>query len=163
MATQTAKSKPRKTRAKPGRPSLYTRARHRAIIADLENGASRTTAAELNGITLGTLTEWAGSPPEWKGSKPEFSRDVREAIAKCKRQAQHTIKAAMLTGDVNAAFRYLAYQEKNEWADTKGDITVNVSVSVEEVAARLAKDLNLDPDDVIAEAEHILELARRAA
>lgn len=100
-----------------GRPSKYGEAIHKAIVDELLMGSSRTTAAEINGITLETLNDWAGQPPEWKGKYPDFSRDVRLAIGKVKRAASITIRKAIQEGDVAASFRYLAYQEPHEWTD----------------------------------------------
>lgn len=108
-----------------GRPSKYGDAIHKAIVDELLLGSSRTTAAEMCGITLDTLNEWAGQPPHWDGKFPEFSRDVRLAIAKVKRTASVTIRRSIQEGDVQAAFRYLAYQEPHEWTDppTKHEVT----------------------------------------
>lgn len=105
-----------KAKPRTGRPTKYSPQMHKAIIEYLEAGMSRTTAAELAGITRQTLTEWAGSPPDWQGSYPTFSYDVKQAIAKAKSRATVTIANAIKDGDVNAAFRYLSYQEPEEWS-----------------------------------------------
>lgn len=87
---------------------------------------SRTTAAELAGINRATLEDW-------RNKYPAFSNDVTEAMAKAKRRASVTIAKAIQLGDVNAAFRYLALQERDEWQTVEkseqqhtGDITVHL-------------------------------------
>lgn len=92
------------------RPTKYNKARHAEIVRGLTAGMSRTTAAELTGIDRGTLEEW-------RDRYPAFSRDVREAMAKAKGQASFTIAKAIRAGDVSAAFRYLALQERGEWQE----------------------------------------------
>lgn len=105
-----------KQKARSGRPTKYSKEMHQKIVEYLEAGMSRTTAAELAGIARQTLAEWAGIPPDWDGVYPNFSYDVRNAIAKAKSRASATIANAIKDGDVNAAFRYLSYQEPDEWS-----------------------------------------------
>ncbi|MCC6315991.1 MAG: hypothetical protein IT337_18480 [Thermomicrobiales bacterium] len=135
-----------------GRPPKYNADVHKAIVDNLRMGCSRTTAAELAGINRITLTDWCAK-------YPTFSGDVEEAIASCKRTASATIRQAILKGDVQSAFRYLALQERSEWTETK-DVNVTVAVTVEQVAERIAREEGLDPADVIAEAERILAETR---
>jgi hypothetical protein len=97
-------------RKKLGRPPKYGDAIHEAIVQRLLEGKSRTTAAELSGIDRGTLEDW-------RDRYPAFNRDVTVAIAKAKGRASNTIAKAIQSGDVNAAFRYLAYQEPHEWSE----------------------------------------------
>ena len=95
-----------------GRPPKYSPDVCAAIVNNLKMGCSRTTAAELAGIDRGTLRDWCRK-------YPAFSREVTEAIAGCKRTASATIRQAILNGDVQSAFRYLALQERDEWAHTE--------------------------------------------
>lgn len=94
--------------ARRGAPSKYNKARHAEIVRSLEAGLSRTTAAELAGIDRSTLEAW-------RDKYPTFSHDVRQAMAKAKARASVTVTQAIKSGDVNAAFRYLSYQEPDEW------------------------------------------------
>lgn len=127
--------------ARRGRPSRYSPEMHKAIVDELALGSSRTTAAEINGITLDTLNAWAGQPPDWNGKYPEFSRDVRLAIARVKRTASVTIRKAIVDGDVSAAFRYLAYQEPHEWTDppTKHEHTGKDGAPLRVIVERVTK------------------------
>ncbi len=93
-----------------GAPTKYSKEIHAAICKNLEAGMSRTTAAELADIDRGTLEDW-------REKYPAFSRDVRKAIAKSKGRATVTITKAIQSGDVAAAFRYLALQERDEWQE----------------------------------------------
>lgn len=93
-----------------GRPTKYNEAMHADIVRSLETGMSRTTAAELAGIDRETLEVW-------RGNKPAFSRDVTRALARAKGRASMTIAKAIVAGDVAAAFRYLALQERAEWSE----------------------------------------------
>lgn len=95
--------------ARMGRPPKYTKTIHAAIVKSLEAGASRTTAAELAGIHRNTLADWCET-------YPAFSSDVTKAIAQAKAKASITVANAIQNGDVNAAFRYLSYQEPEEWS-----------------------------------------------
>lgn len=96
-----------------GAPTKYNKARHAEIVKSLEAGMSRTTAAELAGIDRGTLEDW-------RVVHPAFNRDVVRAIAKAKARATVTITKAINLGDVSAAFRYLALQERDEWQERTG-------------------------------------------
>ena len=95
-----------------GAPTKYNKARHDEIVKSLEAGMSRTTAAELVGINRGTLETW-------REVNPAFNSAVIKAIAKAKARATVTITKAVQAGDVSAAFRYLALQEKDEWGETQ--------------------------------------------
>ena len=101
-----------------GRPPKYGPELHKAIVDNLTLGCSRTTAAELAGIDRGTLEDW-------RERYPAFHRDVTHAIASCKRSAAATIRQSFLKGDTQSAFRYLALQERGEWADTERTVNVN--------------------------------------
>jgi len=136
-----------------GRPPKYGPEIHKQICDSLALGMSRTTAAELAGIDRGTLNEWAGMPPEWDGKYPAFSNDVRLAIAKAKRRATVTITNAIQKGDVAAAFRYLALQERHEWQETK---QVDIRVQIEDAAKKVADETGLSIEEVLAEAEAIM-------
>ena len=138
--------------AQPGRPTKYSRAIHAAIVTNLEAGMSRTTAAELAGIARQTLNDWAGMPPDWQGKYPTFSHDVRTAIARAKARATVTITKAIREGDVQAAFRYLALQEREEWGERK---QVDVNVEIRQLAERIAAESGVDADELMAEAERI--------
>jgi len=59
---------------------------------------------------------------------------------------------AIRAGDVNAAFRYLSLQEREEWREVKD---INLTVQVREKAERIAAELGLSTDEVMAEAEMI--------
>lgn len=109
-------------RRKVGRPPKYGEPIHTAICQALELGMSRTTAAEINGIDRSTLADWTVK-------YPAFSRDVVLAEAKAKRRATLTITTAIQKGDVNAAFRYLALKEREEWRESQ-DIKVTHAGSI---------------------------------
>lgn len=111
-------------RKRAGRPPKYDAAMHTAIVDSLKLGCSRTTAAELAGIDRGTLADWIDR-------YPAFRHDVTAAIASCKRAASATIRQAILNGDVQSAFRYLALQERSEWADTEQTVNVRHSGSIQ--------------------------------
>jgi hypothetical protein len=131
------------------RPPKYNADVHKAIIESLRIGCSRTTAAELAGINRETLSAWCVR-------YPTFSGDVQEAIASCKRTAAATIRQSILKGDTQSAFRYLALQERHEWADANAAVNVNVNVTLQRVAERIAALEGLDPEEVLAEAEQIM-------
>jgi transposase-like protein len=128
-----------------GRPTTYGKGRHEAICKSLEVGMSRTTAAELIGINRSTLETW-------REKYPAFNHDVTQAMAKAKARATVTITTAIRAGDVNAAFRYLSLQEREEWREVKD---INLTVQVREKAERIAAELGLSTDEVMAEAEMI--------
>jgi hypothetical protein len=127
------------------RPPKYNAARHKAICDDLRLGCSRTTAAELAGINRHTLTDWCER-------YPTFSADVDAAIASCKSTASRTIRQAILKGDVQSAFRYLALQERDEWQERK---QLDIAIEFRKKAERMADALGIPADDLIHEAEAI--------
>lgn len=131
--------------ARAGRPPKYCAEIHKAIIANLEIGCSRTTAAELAGINRMTLETW-------RTKYPAFNSDVTEAIARAKRRATMTITTAIQKGDVQAAFRYLALQERAEWQEERN---INVTLRIREKAQRIADELGIPVETVIAEAEAV--------
>lgn len=132
--------------AKPrGRPSTYNKAKHEDICRNLTAGMSRTTAAELAGIDRSTLEAW-------RDKYPAFSRDVTEAIAKAKRRASFTIAKAIDNGDVNAAFRYLALQERDEWQERQKHEHA-VTVRHEDLIQEVATKFGITPADLIAALE----------
>lgn len=128
-----------------GAPPKYNRARHEQIVEALKAGMSRTTAAELAGINRGTLEVW-------RDTYPAFSNDVTNAIATAKARASATITRAIQKGDVNAAFRYLALQERDEWQERQKHehaVTVRHEDMIQEVAAKFG----IAPADLIAALE----------
>jgi CRP-like cAMP-binding protein len=131
--------------ARRGRPPKYCAEIHKAIIANLEIGCSRTTAAELARINRMTLETW-------RTKYPAFNSDVTEAIARAKRRATVTITTAIQKGDVQAAFRYLALQERAEWQEERN---INVNLRIREKAQRIADELGIPVETVIAEAEAV--------
>lgn len=131
--------------ARAGRPPKYCAEIHKAIIANLEIGCSRTTAAELARINRMTLETW-------RTKYPAFNSDVTEAIARAKRRATVTITTAIQKGDVQAAFRYLALQERAEWQEERN---INVNLRIREKAQRIADELGIPVETVIAEAEAV--------
>lgn len=140
-------------RRRVGRPPKYGPDIHTSICQGLELGMSRTTAAEINGIDRSTLLEWTLK-------YPAFSRDVVGAEAKAKRRATLTITTAIQKGDVAAAFRYLALKEREEWRESK---EVNVNVLIRQKAERMAEELGVPVDELMATAESIAAEAWDAA
>lgn len=140
--------------AKAGRPPKYGPEIHAAICQNLEMGCSKTTAAELNGITRQTI--W-----EWDEKYAPFSYDMRTAIAKAKRRATVTITTAISQGDTNAAFRYLALMERDEWREQR-DVSVAISgeLTIRQAAEQIAAEVGLTAEEVIHEAERILKVSR---
>ena len=133
-----------------GAPTKYSKAVHAAICKNLEAGMSRTTAAELAGISRATLENW-------RDDKLSFFHDTQEAIAKAKARATVTITKAIREGDVSAAFRYLALQERSEWAE-KSTVDVNVNITVEQrkIIERIAASQGQEVGEVIEEIERFL-------
>lgn len=63
-----------------GRPSKFTEARRQRILAILEAGGSRRTAARVSGIGPGTLTGWLKRGERVPGGRyGEFRQHVEEA------------------------------------------------------------------------------------
>lgn len=133
------------------RPPKYNATIHKEICDNLRLGCSRTTAAELAGIDRVTLQRWCES-------NVTFCRDVQEAIAAVKRSASMTIRQSFVKGDVQSAFRYLSYQERQEWSDADRTVNVNVNITLQAIAEKIAADQGLDPAEVMAEAERILKV-----
>lgn len=147
--------------AKRGRTPTYNAEIHAAIIRELDLGCTRTTAADIVGIHRETLRQWAGSAPDWQGKYPAFSADVRAAIGRCKRRASITVTQALQKGDVAAAFKYLSYQERDEWADKPSEVNVTHSGTITlQDAEQIAADTGLDVAEVMAEADRIFKSAR---
>lgn len=129
-----------------GRPTKYSRAIHEAICRNLEAGMSRTTAAELAGINRLTLERW-------RDDNVAFCNDTQEAMAKAKARATVTITKAIRDGDVGAAFRYLALQERSEWAE-RASVDMNLSGTIRHAH----KDMSAFTDEEI---DRIAEIAER--
>ena len=128
-----------------GRPPKYGPELHKQIIANLRLGCSRTTAAELAHINRITLMDWCTK-------YPTFSADVEEAVASCKRSAAATIRQSILKGDTQSAFRYLALQERHEWQERR---QIEIAFDLRKKAERIASEIGVPVDDVIAEAEAV--------
>ena len=140
--------------AKRGRTPTYNAEIHAAIIRELDLGCTRTTAADIVGIHRETLRQWAGSAPDWQGKYPSFSADVRAAIGRCKRRASITVTQALQKGDVAAAFKYLSYQERDEWSDGPAEVNVNHSGTINH------RDLSRFDDDEIEAMSRVAERAK---
>ena len=123
------------------RPSKYNESLVTAICNALEAGATKTAAAESNGVEYETFRRWMFS-------KVEFHALVIRAEAKAEMRFTATItKAAQGTkdipGDWRAAESWLKRRRRAEWGD-------NTTVSADrEIAAALASLFAGDAEDGI--------------
>lgn len=127
------------------RPSKKVPEREVAILEALRGGKSRTAAAAMVDVHYATIHRWCADDVAF-----------REAVEKAEAFAQgryESIIFAAATESWQAAAWWLERRHSQEYG-RKDRVDVRLDVKAE--AARLAEDLGLDADSVLAEAVAIL-------
>lgn len=131
-----------------GRKSLYEEARVRVIVEALKSGAYEKDACLVAGITDDTFANW-------KRRYSDFSERVTRAKAEGWISDLALIRKAALAGDWRAAEAHL---------DRTGSPyrkSVDINLNIRARAERIAADLGLSVDEVLAEAESIVAVLPR--
>lgn len=119
------------------RPSKMTHHRRRAILKALENGNSRSCAAELNGITRETMRRWIATDIA-------FYDDVLKAEAKAEESMVAVVHDSAVAGDPASARWWLERRRPDEWSRK-----VSIDIMVRQHAEQLAAQFGLPIDDVM--------------
>lgn len=130
------------------RRTKYRQAVVDEIVKALKAGNTRRAAAAYAGINSDTLYEWMKR-------YPTFSVVVEKAEADAEvRHVANVAKAAM-DGTWTASAWWLERRRHQDWGKVD-----RVEITIRQQAERLAQELGLDPDELIAEAERIVAGAR---
>lgn len=122
-----------------------TPVRASVILQNIAAGMTLAGAAARAGIDDNTLYRW-------KDNDPEFAQMVREAMASYEAKATSVIEAAMPQNWQAAAWWLERRMPKEYGRQQRVDVAVDVRVLVQ----RLAMELGLDEQDIMAEAERLL-------
>jgi len=121
-----------------------------AILAGIEGGLTETDAAQCAGIHRATLIRWKSEDPE-----------LPDRIAEAKSRFVRTLTALILQ---HAASRFPNSWQAAAWLlerrfpdDFGPKQRLEVSLDIRKEAERLAAMNDLNPDDVMREAERIIE------
>lgn len=132
-----------------GAPTKYSAARVKAICAALSEGATRTAAAQSNGINRDTLREWMQDYPAFSGAVMRAEAEAEQAMSR----ALH----AAATGkepDWRAAESWLKRRRREEWGDSLDVRKLSdeqiASLLIREAAARSGETEDPDPAGVAA-------------
>ena len=120
------------------RPTKYSKARSEAICKALQIGATRTAAAESNGIEYETFRQWMID-------NLEFSAAVTHAESQAELMYSATMyKAAKGTaeipGDWRAAESWLKRRRRHEWSD-------NITLGTDKEVSRIISELFAEEAD----------------
>lgn len=93
-----------------GRPTEYTPEIHQAICADVSDGASFEAACKKQGIDDSTGYRWLKKYAAFRDDYTRAQGNKQVIAGRC-------VLSAIQKGDVNAAFRYLAIVDPENWAE----------------------------------------------
>lgn len=132
---------------KVGRPTKRTPETVAALLDGLRKGYPKGTAAAVAGIGVSTLNEW-------EHAFPELAADVKEAEQQGKAKLVDKVREA---DSWQSAAWLLERRFPDEFAHRS---KVEMKVDVQSEVKRVAEELGLDEDAVMAEAEQVLGLRR---
>jgi hypothetical protein len=93
-----------------GRPTEYTPEIHKAICADVADGAAFEAACKNQGIDDSTAYRWLKKYAAFRDDYARAQGSKQVIAGRC-------VLSAIQKGDVNAAFRYLAIVDPTNWAE----------------------------------------------
>jgi hypothetical protein len=131
------------------RPSKLTPQLEAAIMQSLRLGNTRTAACKYVGLSLRQFERWMKS-------SVAFCRAVEQAEGAAQVRVVGRLIEAIDGGSVRAMIYWLSCRGGPEW---KPRTQVDVEVSIARARA-IARELGLDPEEVVAEAQAILDQAR---
>ena len=127
-----------------GRPSKRTPEREARILQVLEAGNTRRAACEYVGIDQDTMSRWCAR-------YADFADRVRKAEAQAEIQAVAIIRQGIRNGDTADAKWWLERRRPDDYGRRE-----KVEITVRQQAERLAADLGLNVEELLAEAERIV-------
>jgi hypothetical protein len=133
--------------AKTGRPTKYTPEIVKAILTALAIGNTAEDSCAAQGVGYSTMREWVGI-------YPEFAEAVQKAQAEARQRMVGVVAKAAAGGNWQAAMTYLERRDPEHWARRD---RLDVAVNVRKEAERIAAENDLSVDEVMAEANRILE------
>ena len=93
-----------------GRPTKYTRERAQIIYDAIAKGYYAEDAAALAGISRDTYYQWLKD-------HDEFSDTICRKMAESQELPLNLIRLAMVDGNVDAAFKFLARRFPHQWGE----------------------------------------------
>lgn len=150
-----------------GRPLALTKARQRAIVRSMEQGAYLSVAARAAGIHRGTLSRWLkigreaiarrDAGEELTGDSARYAAFC-DAVEEAEAHAEQVLVArwsAETRSDWRAAAELLARRHPDRWSPTKtvALTTAESDRRVRNAAAEILGALGLDAGDLTADPE----------
>lgn len=142
---------PRKKKGPGKRRSVVFPVVRKKIVDALRNGALRVDAAKFAGINDALLRQWIHRGRVGMEPYVTFVTEVETAEAEAAIRMTQVIFAAA-PKDWRAAMEWLKHNRPDVWGD-------KVKVAIEDVRAearRIARERDLDEDEMVARAEEIL-------
>lgn len=130
-----------------GRPSKRTPEREARILQVLEAGNTRRAAAAYVGIDPDTFSNWMRR-------YSDFSDRVCKAEASAEVQAVAIIRKGIQSGDTNDAKWWLERRRPEDYGRRD---KIELRIDIEERVRGMARTLGLDEDEVLGEAQRILD------
>lgn len=127
-----------------GRPTKRTPEREQRLFEALRAGNTRKAACLYAGVGLSQFAEWQ-----------ERFRDFREAIQKAEADAEVRAVAQIAQAARDGTWQAAAWWLERRRADDYGRVD-RVEITLRQTAERLAAELGLSADELIAEAERIV-------
>lgn len=128
-----------------GRPTKLTPQLRETLLETLRGGATRTAAVAHVGTTLEALRRWMANSVEFRGA-------IEQAEAHAELRCSTTIVDAIVEGDTANARWWLERRRPQDWGKVD-----RVEITIRQHAEKLAAELGLSADELIAEAERILK------
>jgi hypothetical protein len=127
-----------------GRPSKRTPEREARLLEALRAGNTRKAACHYAGIEIHTFLNWVNR-------FSHFSQAVEKAEGDAEVRMVAQIAQAAQTGTWQAAAWWLERRRPDDYGRRE-----KIEITVRQQAEKLAADLGLDPEELIAEAEALL-------
>ena len=119
-----------------------------AILEALRTGATRAAACAVAGVTPRTLQRWQGDETR--------QNTLAQAEAEAEVYMVGVIRKAAEAGSWKAAAYWLERRRPDEWGKRE-----HLKVDIEQRVTELATELGLDPAEVLAEAQRLLDATKR--
>jgi hypothetical protein len=137
-----------------GRPSMFTAELRESLLKDVEEGATFAIAAEANGISQATLSEWLQKGREGDARYSDFGEALTYARARYKKQAIERIRKGVLNSgdrDWKAELTVLERLYPDEFAPQQV-VNVKLEKEMEQLLEKLEKKLPPELYDLVESA-----------
>lgn len=132
-----------------GRPSKFTPERVEAILLALEGGCTRHAAAGAADVHYATMARWVAD-------NAEFRAQVEKAEDRAEAHFTAAVLQAVPTNWQAAAW----WLERRKFRDYARRERIDVAVDIRQHAEKVAAELGMSVDEVLAEADRVLAANR---